>query len=310
LNSAETLLNLDRCARLGFWGQSWEAPAIHPNEVLRRAVDAGLLTEESDPGQLAGDTVMTLASERTLDVEGSQYQCALHHAALADIIVTALRGNGERWARPTDLVTKGLTWVSSAFLAPSGVRLRRVLLADRWSNERFQSEVHSWKGLGEVAAYGMPLTMTVVLIGQRRDGRHHTPFSKGWAHPRSRTLRIRKRAGEFKENWHEVWRETSDFNRDHWLDQMRQDYVLNDVLFEKEISVPDQAVLSKVAHLAEKKLRALQQTQETPDPNPSVCFWPVPCQFRKCCWEFTVPSERAGFIPINGLVLQPAQHRT
>jgi hypothetical protein len=302
MNSAETLLAMDRCPRAAFWGEKWEGPAINPNEVLRRAVDAGLLTEESDPGQLAGDTVMTLAAERTLDVEGSQYSCALHHAALADIIVTALRGNGERWARPADLESKGVTWVSSAFLAASGVRLHRVLLADRWSTERFQSETHSWKGLGEVSAYGMPMTMTVVLIGQRRGAVHHSPWSKGWLHPKSRTLRIRKRAGEFKYNWTECWRETADFNRDHWLDSMREDYVLNDVLFEREIPVPDGAVLAKIAHLAGKKLRTLRDTTEVPDPNPSVCDWPVPCQFRSVCWNFRPePTERDGFIPVGAL---------
>lgn len=302
MNSSEKLLSMDRCQRAAFWGQSWEAPSIHPNEVLRRAVEAGLETDEEDPGQFAGDMVMTFAAERTLDVDGSQYTCAIHHAALADIIVTALRGSKDPWARPADCPMKSLAWESSCFLAASGTRLHRVLMVDRWSEDRFRSEIHSWKGWGEVAAYGMPQTLHVVLIGQRRDGRHHSPWSKGWLHPRSRTLRIRKRSGEFDGKWSECWRETADFSRDHWLDSMREDYVLPDVLFEKELPTPDQSVLSKIAHLAEKKLSTLQASTELPDPNPSVCDWPVPCQFRKCCWEFTVPSERNGFLPIETLL--------
>src|SRR6201984_3634210 len=303
MNSAELLLSLDRCPRQAFWSQSWESPAVHPNEVLRRAVDAGLMTSESDPGQLAGDTVMRIAAERTLDGEGSQYNCALHTAALADTVVTALRGNSGPWARPADIPMKGVTWVSSAFLEPSGVRLRRVLLADRWSTERFQSEIHSWKGLGEIAAYGMPMTLQVVLIGQRRNGRHHSPWSKGFTHPRSRNLRIRRRmGGEFKENWVEVWRETSDFNREHWIEQMRRDYVLNDVLFEKEIPMPDEAVLAKIKHLAQKKLQRLSATSEVPEPNISACWWPTGCQFRTACWQFREPSERDGFVAIDSML--------
>src|SRR6266481_6768641 len=120
MNSAETLLAMDRCERLAAWSQSWQVPAIHPTEVLKAAVDAGLLTDEDDPGQLAGDMVMTEAAERTLDIEGSQYTCAVHTAALADIVVTALRGSGPAWARPADLPMKTLTWTSSAFLSPSG----------------------------------------------------------------------------------------------------------------------------------------------------------------------------------------------
>ena len=306
MNSAETLLAMDRCPRAAFWGEKWEAPAVHPNEVLRRAVDAGLLTEEEDPGQFAGDMVMTYAAERTLDIEGSQYTCAVHTAALADIVVTALRGSGPAWARPADLPMKTLTWTSSAFLAPSGVRLHRILMVDRWSTERYQAECHSWKGLGEMSVYQMPMTMTVVLIGQRRDGRHHSPWSKGWLHPQSRTLRIRKRSGEFDGKWTECWRETSDFSRDHWLDHMRSDYVLNDVLFEKEIKMPEQAMLSKIGHLAEKKLKRLADMTEIPDPTPSVCDWPTKCQFNNVCWQFRPePTERDGFIRITETLAHP-----
>lgn len=301
MNSAETLLAMDRCPRAAFWGEKWEAPAVHPNEVLRRAVDAGLLTEEDDPGQFAGDMVMTEAAERTLDIEGSQYSCAMNLAALADIIVTAIRASGGPWARPADLVGKTMTWESSAFLDASGLRLRRVLLVSRWNSERFLAETNSWKGLGEVSIYQMPMTMTVALIGQSRDGKHHTPFSKGWLHPKSRTLRIRKRAGEFDSKWIECWRESSDFSKEFWIEQLRQDYVLNDVLFEKQINVPGQEVMSKIRHLAEKKLQRFADMTETPEPTISACWWPTPCKFAKgACWQFREPSERTGFVRIAG----------
>jgi len=301
MKSAETLLAMDRCERLAAWSQSWQVPAIHPTEVLKAAVDAGLLTDEDDPGQLAGDMVMTEAAERTLDIEGSQYSCAMNLAALADIIVTAIRASGGPWARPADLVGKTMTWESGAFLEPSGLRLRRVVLVSRWNSERFLAETNSWKCLGEVSIYQMPMTMTVVLIGQRRDGRHHSPWSKGWLHPQSRTLRIRKRSGEFDGKWIECWRETSDFNKEFWIEQLRQDYVLNDVLFEKQIKVPEQGVMAKIRHLAEKKLQRLAKMTETPEPTLSACFWPTPCKFAKgACWQFREPSERTGFVRISG----------
>ena len=300
VTSADKLLAIDRCPRSAFWGQSWEAPALHPNEVLRRAVDAGLLTDEEDPGQLAGDMVMTFAAERTLDIEGSQYTCAIHNAALADIIVTAIRGSGPSWARPADLAIGTLNWESSSFLDPSGVRLHRVLLADRWSEDRFRSEMHSWKGLGEISVYGMPQTLHVVLIGQRRDGRHYSPWSKAWLHPRTRCLRIKKRTGEFDgSKWIECWRETADISRDHWLDQMKEDHVMHDVFFEKDISVPDPAIVSKIRHLSEKKLKQLAEATAIPDPNPSVCDWPTKCQFTNVCWQFRPePTERDGFLRV------------
>lgn len=271
---------------------------MHPNEVLRQAVDAGLLTEESDFGQLAGDTVMTLATERELAVEGSQYTCAMHHAALADLIVTVLRARMPKLGRPEDRVTKTLTWVSGVYVEASGVRLRRVVLVDRWSKERELAESHSWRALGEMSVYGMPMTLTVVLIGQRREGKHHSPWSKGFLHPVSRTLRIKKRDGEsFGGNWTPCWREEQDWlSRDKWIDTMRADHVLNDVVFDVDLDLPHPMMMDKVKRLAESKLKAIALTQELPEPRISQCDWPVPCEFRDCCWSFREPSERTGFI--------------
>jgi len=87
---------------------------------------------------------------------------------------------------------------------------------------------------------------------------------------------------------------------------MRSDYVLNDVLFEKEIKMPEQAMLSKIGHLAEKKLKRLADMTEIPDPTPSVCDWPTKCQFNNVCWQFRPePTERDGFIRITETLVHP-----
>jgi len=298
MNSPELLSAHDRCSRAGFWSQSWEANRLHPNEVLRRAIDDGLQHDGPDPGQYAGDSVMTLASERGLDITGNKFECAMHHAALADIIVSAIRSGGP-WARPEDRKVKSFTWVSGCFIEANGVRLRRVICVDRWSEERKLSEMHAWRTLGEQSTYGLPMTMTVVLIGQRREGRHSSPWSKGFLHPRSRNLRIAKRSGEkFDGNWIQCWREEQEnISRDKWLDAMRADRILNYVLFDVEVPSIDPAFQSKIGQLASRKMEAMAG-KEVPPPNISVCDWPSPCQFRNCCWEFSEPSEKTGFIQI------------
>jgi hypothetical protein len=140
----------------------------------------------------------------------------------------------------------------------------------------------------------------VVLIGQRREGRHHSPWSKGFLHPRSRNLRIAKRSGEkFDGNWIQCWREEQEnISRDKWLDAMRADRIMNDVLFDVEVPVPDPAFQSKIGQLASRKMEAITGTTEVPPPNISVCDWPQRCGFAQCCWEFTEPSEKTGFIQI------------
>lgn len=299
MNSAELLAFHDRCPRSAHWGKDWESNRLHPNEVLRRAIDDGLLHDGEDPGQYAGDTVMTLATERGLDFDGNRYHCALHNAALSDIIVTAIRSGGP-WARPEDRKVKSFVWNPGCFVEPSGTRLRRVVCVDRWNDERKLSEMHSWRTLGEQAAYGLPMTLTVVLIGQRREGRHSSPWSKGFLHPRSRNLRIAKRSGEkFDGNWIPCWREEQEnISRDKWLDAMRADQIMHDVLFDVDVPVPDPAFLSKIGRLAERKMEAIAG-KELPPPNISVCWWPVICPYTKACWSFSEPSERGGFFRIG-----------
>lgn len=301
MTTAERLTLFDRDPRAAYWSQFWERQKLLPNDVLRRAVTAGLLSTEDDPGQEAGDTVMTLAAERGLDTKQFEvYGQALHLASLSDLIVTLIRAQEPAYARPADQRVNGLPWVSNCFLEPSGVRLRRVVIVDRWTQDRKESESHSWFSLGEICAYQMPMTMTVIVVGQSRDGKHHSPFSKGYLHPRSKTLRLRKRTGEFKENWQQIWREEQDqLSRDLWLDTMSEDQVMSDLKFEVEIDVPCPQVLSKIRRLIEKRLTRLQEMTEVPEPSISVCDWPVPCQFRSACWEFTEPSEKLGFVRIS-----------
>ena len=245
---------------------------------------------------------MTLSAERGLDTKQFEvYGQAFHLASLADLVVTVIRAQGPPWGRPEDQTVNGLPWGSSAYLDPSGVRLRRVVIVDRWSEDRKQSESHSWYSLGEISAYQMPMTQTVIVVGQSREGKHHSPWSKGWMQERFKTLRLRKQSGEsFGKGWNQVWREERDeLSRDHWIEAMQEDGVFSDVMFEVEVPLPCPEIVAKIRKLIEKRLRRLAEMTEVPEPNISVCDWPVPCQFRDCCWQFTEPSERNGFIPVT-----------
>lgn len=299
MTTPELLTLMDRDPRAGYWSQFWQKQRVTPTEALRMAIPVGLMSEAEDPGQEAGNEIMTLAAERGLETKANDlYGCALHHASLADILVTQLR-SGAAWGHPEDTTVNGLPWLSNAFLEPSGVRLRRVVIADRWSAERKEFESHAYFSLGEMCAYEMPMSLSVVIVGQTREGRHHSPWSKGYAH-KNWKLRLRKRTGEtFDGNWQAIWREEHDeLSRDRWLDQLKEDQCLPDLLFEVDLDLPCPEVLSKVRRLIEKKLRTLQKMKETPEPSISQCDWPTPCPFKEACWTFTEPSERNGFIRI------------
>ena len=300
MNSAEALTADDRCKRFAFLAKSWQKLTMNPTAVLYKAIEDGLTYEGTDDcGTHAGDTVMTLAVERGLNTEQSDlYGLANHLAAMADLITWMLRPQGP-WVRPANTKVGQMPWESSVFLNDSGTRLKRVVLVDHWSKDRELSAAHSWYAAGETSAYQMPMDQTVLIIGQNRQGRRHGPFSKGWTHPVSNLLRMRKRDGKgFDGNWKSVFREDTDFSREHWLDVMTQDGVLQDAVFQVEVPVHEEA--AKIRRLEERKLAAIRECAVLPEPQPSQCDGISPCAYIDACWSFKAPCEKLGFFRILG----------
>jgi len=296
--SAQILELHDRCFRAPWLAKSWERNNLSASQALYAAVEEGLQSDSPDPGQLAGDELFTLASTRGLDIAVSDlYGAATHLAAIADLVTWVLRPDKDRWERPADVSIGREPWVSCAFVR-GNTSLRRVVLCDRWDGNRQLAEEHSWRTIGEIAAYGLPMTLMVAVLGSTREGRRHGPWSKAWEHPISHGLRMKRRDGKgFSGDWNAVFREDTEYSREKWLDQMTQDGVLVDALITHEVAVPE--YIHKVRKLAEKKLSLIREMKIRPDPQISACDGPFPCSYREACWNFTDPCEKLGFIQIK-----------
>lgn len=248
---------------------------------------------------------MELAADRGFDVEGKQlYEMAEHFGGLADLITTVLRERQGGWERPEDVsLPGGSKWSSASFLAPEQTFLRRVVLASRWSRERKASEQNSYFSLFEACIYQIPVRMTVMIIGQLREGKHYSGWTRASRHPVNKKLRFRfkpRKDSQYGANWEQVWRESVDTSRDAWLDAMREDGVMADLMFDVEVPVPIEEVRRKVIGLAERRLREIEETTETPAPSPSQCFYPTKCPYSCVCWQFRKsPTEQLGFVRIG-----------
>jgi hypothetical protein len=285
----------DHCRREAILGQSWERASLTPTQLLYRGIESGLTSDAKDPGQHAGDRVMGMAVSRPIETpQEDLLGLAEHTAALADMIVWLLRTEGA-WQRPAPVQVGDHLWEPDCFMGPNQ-SLRRVVLVDRWTDDRAIAESFDWRTM-EAAIYGMPMTLVVVVLGASRDGRRHGPLAKGWLHPVSQQLRFRKRDGAgFDGDWKPIFRENFKGDREEWLEQLTEDMVLGDHLVLFEASVPDRTM---VVELANSKLTRLRGTAVLPDPQLSQCFDPIHrCQFSSCCPYFRMPSDDNGFIPL------------
>ena len=294
MNSASKLRRSDLCARREFLERSWERSALHPTQILHRALEHGLESEESDPGQVAGDYAMTLCVNRPIETDSPDLLgIAEHVAALADMIIYAVRADNPLWVHPENAQVEDKVWESGAYL--NGIRLRKLITVDRWPEGGDLSILHSWAVQGECAVYGMEMDLLIAVVGTRRDEKWHSAWTRGWEHPVSRELRFQKRDGEpFGPTWERVWRERFQGTREDWWEGMNQDYLLPELLLVHRVEIP--AAHKQIRELAARRLDIAYQTTSLPDPHLSQCDnVREPCQFRSTCPYFRLPSEENGF---------------
>lgn len=295
MNTASLLASDDFCRRQAHYLARWEPPARTPKQILRLAIEHGLLSDADDPGEAAADYAMELATERTIDTaETDLLGLAAHISSLADFISWMLRTEGP-WVRPSPVaLPSGQPWTSGAFLSHSG--LKHVALIDRLDGLTEMSLRHSWGLRGESSVYQLPVDVIAIEIGSLRQGRWSNPFTLGRQHPQGKMLRFRKRDGsDFSENWPKINREDYDGTREDWLDALTDDGVLEERVHVFTCDVPEK--FQEIVSLAEIKLD--QQSDEVPDQQPSRCFDRLaPCPYRGTCPQGIEPSESRGFISI------------
>jgi hypothetical protein len=251
---------------------------------------------------------MDLAVDPGMEIPSSRYlhESVIHHAALADMLTSAVRRpKSKPWLLPAPTTLGDAPWASSAFLDPSGTKLRRFVLATSWSDSRHYQETRSWYSLGEMAAYRLPMTMVVLVIGQHRDGRRSSPWTRGFLHPQNHKLRFRKKSRSsfevFSDKWEHVWREDrGEISTHQWLQAMLEDDILRDVSFTVDIPELSRPSQDRISTIANRKLERLAKTKKLPEPSLSVCDRPL-CPFRGCCWseEPYEPSLKSGFIQVG-----------
>lgn len=296
MTHAQILLNSDLCERRAWYSLRWRVPALTPKEILYRAVEHGLLSMNDYPGEAAEIEAYRLATEIGVDTaESDLLGIAEHVAALANFITWLLRSQSDPWKRPdTVSLSVGSPWESGAFLSQDERSLRRVVLVDRWDAWAQMALENSWDVAGECSVYQVPIDCLIIEIGSLRKGRWSNPFTVGYRHPVSKTLRFRKRDGEdFGSTWDRVQREKDKATREEWLDAMTEDGVLPDVIQVHSVSVPER----NRCNIALKKLDRIREAREAPEENTSMCFQKInPCPFRNCCPRGIEPSPEAGFI--------------
>lgn len=307
--SAEILTTFETCPRRYIWTNRYKTNRVSVIGALYRALDAGLRSDKS-PELAAENEFMSLAASPGLDVEGRNvYAIAMHHAKLAGIIAVSLRSAFKApWSAfpDSEVVTPDTVrfpWRSGLLCAENGIP-RRVVLVDRWSDDRRMAELRGWRMIGELLTLRKPILLTAVTIGASRDGWRHSAWTRCYQHPKNHSYRFRRKnsSEDFGKSWEPVWRENSGISTAEWLTQMQNDDCMGELI--QTVEIPPMArrddYISSIRRMVTEMERWQERQGETPPMRLAGCS-PIggsPCPFIQVCHGKAAPiPENYGFKP-------------
>lgn len=300
--NAEKLAVFDSCQRRAVWQDRYQIPRISVVGALYRALDAGLRATEN-PSRAAEDEFMALAANPGLSVIGRDvYAVAMHHSRIAGIVSLALRSAFKCpwtvWDDPEPRQASPL-WRSALYDAGNGIP-RRVVLVDRWSDDRKESELRSWRTLGEISMLSRPISVTAVTIGASKSGRRHSAWTKCYRHPKNNTFRFkRKGAGEdLGANWKPEWREDTAIRTEDWLSQMQKDDCITEHVNTVQVPVhPRRQEFVEQIRTMDRDMLRWERSSDTPPMRMSGCYAFTPCPFLDVCFgKAAAIPELHGFV--------------
>ena len=175
----------------------------------------------------------------------------------------------------------------------------RIVLVSHVDDDTLRSFAHSWGTIGELAALERPVTLTIVIVGSQRGGRRHSAWSRAYQHPVQKNLRFapRKKDNGFTGNWTTVWREQGTVKADVWLNQMRNDEVLDELIVSRRIQY--NASDARMIQARKDMLTIADRMEESSPEAPmrrSSCdeIGRGPCPFQPICYS-QLPVSAAEF---------------
>lgn len=280
----------DRCPRRAAYERTHEPLTISTMGLLYVAVEASMTAD--NPCQAVKDSIADRMQWMDLNAgELSPMSAVRHVEAMAEVIALALRerlGRGKR----LEPITMPFEWHSNLFEC-RGV-LHRIILTAYLDDDSLRAFAHSWQTIGELAALERTLTLTAVIVGAQRGGRRHSQWSKGFLHPVQKTLRIGRRkekaADGLKASWKEVWREQTDIKAETWLERMKADEVLEDMITSRRMVYKGDDPRMKAARREMMELIPLIEAASVEAPmRRSSCdeIGRGPCPWQNQCYSAT-----------------------
>ncbi len=182
------------CRRRWLLEQSWSVIRWRPKSLLdaclRRGIHALSQPGDASPAsivQTARTEFLSQAANPGLDLPpgGDSWTIANDLCGMISTILTAISRLTLLELRPQLSpvpVSSGISWQPLSWQDESGM-LHRWITVDAWDDAELVRHLHSWTVIGDMTMADAPLTLHAIEIGQRRRGRHQSPWCRAYRHP-------------------------------------------------------------------------------------------------------------------------------
>jgi hypothetical protein len=200
-----------------------------------------------------------------------------------------------RHARPVKL-TESIDWQPLAWADESG-QLHRWVIIDRWDEDAKWRDIHSWRTIGDIVVCEAPMMLHIVEIGQMRNERRQSSWTRAWRHPKIANfnkMHFRSKDGTPLIDWKPIYL-ADDIHADHdaWVDQMAEEGETGRLIHYVTVNVPNREVCvdtkSQLIMIGDEAriamlCRAPGVWTAYPMTRGACDLYSNPCSYQECCY--------------------------
>jgi hypothetical protein len=293
---AASLNDFQVCKRRFILNSEWRLARYRPKLLFDLLLRRGILqlTKQADVAQVASaakSTFLQRAADPGLDIIGKDpYQAAKGWTSLLE---SALHGVSRTTLpvlhdpAPVQL-TSSIDWRFLSWADDAGM-LHRWITVESWDSDTLLRELHSWRTFGDLVMSGCPLVLHVIVLGQQRNGRFMSPWTRTYVHPAMPSLRWRWTKPE-DTSWKPV--QLLDQKRldvTEWIDQAWSQQAIQPLLQDQQVEMPPESVCRdtkyQIAREASDMFRLVnERTSYLAEPmSRGSCDLYSPCHFQSVC---------------------------
>lgn len=293
---AASLSDFQTCKRRFILNSSWRLARWRPkllfDVLLRRGIIG--LARQQDVAQVAADakaTFLQRAADPGLDIIGRDpYQASKGWTSLLESVLHGIARTVLPVLHdpPVAKLTSDIDWRFLSWADDAGT-LHRWVTVESWDADTISRELHSWRTFGDLVMSGCPLVLHAIVLGQNRNGRFLSPWTRAYVHPAMTNLKWKWMKPE-DTNWKPVQlMDQHKLDVNEWIDRAWGQGAIQPLLQDQQVELPADSVIrdtkyqivreaAEMARLVEERRSYLAEPMSR-----GSCDLYIPCAYQPVC---------------------------